>query len=120
MDKDGDGRLEPGPAERHVLRDELGVKTGLGKPRNLTLWAASGAMEYFELADALQDNGWPQDDRGEQDGKHHIECPFWHEHTTLHERADALLDEEGVALRPLDQGVPERPEVVRTAQQRGE
>jgi hypothetical protein len=56
-----------------------------GKPRNLTLWAASGAMQYFELADALQDNGWPQDDRGEQDGKHHIECPFWHEHTTLHD-----------------------------------
>lgn len=42
---------------------------------------AKGMLRHLELADVLQENGWPQDDRGEVDGKHHIECPFGHEHT---------------------------------------
>src|SRR5688572_10171688 len=39
VDKDGDGRLEPGPGENHVPRSDLGVKTPLAKPRNLAFFA---------------------------------------------------------------------------------
>ena len=39
VDRDGDGRLEPGPGENHVLRQELGVKTPLARPRNLAFFA---------------------------------------------------------------------------------
>jgi predicted P-loop ATPase len=48
---------------------------------DLRALAAKGVFQHLELADVLQENGWPQDDRGEVDGKHHIECPFAHEHT---------------------------------------
>ena len=39
VDKDADGRLEPGPGEDHVRRQELGTKTALAKPRNLAFFA---------------------------------------------------------------------------------
>jgi len=52
-----------------------------GEEINLRALAAKGVFQHLELADVLQENGWPQDERGEQDGKHHIECPFAHEHT---------------------------------------
>ena len=39
VDRDGDNVLDPGPGERHVLRQELGTKTGLLKPRHLAFFA---------------------------------------------------------------------------------
>ena len=38
----------------------------------------------------------------------------------LHEVADALLEEEGIALRPLDQELPDRGELGRPAEERVE
>ena len=38
VDKDGDNRLDPGPGEPHLLRQELGVKTGLAKPAPLAFF----------------------------------------------------------------------------------
>ena len=38
VDKDGDNRLEPGPGERHVVRQELGTKTALAKPTPLAFF----------------------------------------------------------------------------------
>jgi len=35
VDADGDNRLEPGPGERHVVRQDLGTKTALAKPSPL-------------------------------------------------------------------------------------
>jgi hypothetical protein len=52
-----------------------------GREIDLRKDAAKGVLRHLELADVLQENGWPQDERGEVDGKHHIECPFAHEHT---------------------------------------
>jgi hypothetical protein len=52
-----------------------------GKEIDLRAMAAKGLFQQLQLADVLQENGWPQDDRGCRDGKHHIECPFAHEHS---------------------------------------
>lgn len=52
-----------------------------GKDIDLGKASAKGLFQHLELADILQDNGWPQDDRGCRDGKHHIACPFEHEHS---------------------------------------
>jgi hypothetical protein len=52
---------------------------------DLRVSTAKGLLQHLELADVLQENGWPQDDRGCRDGKYHIECPFTHEHTEQHD-----------------------------------
>jgi predicted P-loop ATPase len=52
-----------------------------GDDLDLHVLAARGLFQHLELADALADNGWAQDDRGVVEGKHHIECPFNAEHT---------------------------------------
>lgn len=52
-----------------------------GTDIDLRAWAAVG-MPYLELADILRDGDWPLDDRGEQDGKLHIECPFEGQHSS--------------------------------------
>jgi predicted P-loop ATPase len=48
---------------------------------DLRVFAAKGGLATLELASVLADNGWPQDDRGVVDGKHHIECPFAEQHS---------------------------------------
>lgn len=49
---------------------------------DLRVLAAKDGFKSLELADVLQENGWPQDERGEIDGKHHIECPFADQHSS--------------------------------------
>lgn len=61
--------------------DYIWIDPETGQEINLRVLAARGGLQHLQLVDALQENGWPQDDRGEVDGKFHIECPFGHEHT---------------------------------------
>jgi hypothetical protein len=76
----------PGPV---AFRDERVAGRGADDDHLEYIWqdldlrvlAAKGVLRHLELADVLQDNGWPPDDRGCRDGKFHIECPFAHEHT---------------------------------------
>jgi len=49
---------------------------------DLNVLAGKGLFQHLQLADALLDNGWAQDERGVVDGKYHIECPFSAEHTS--------------------------------------
>jgi predicted P-loop ATPase len=92
---------EPKPRERtrrgyRSFRDDTTVGRGAddeqhdyiwhdpvdGQEFDLRVMAAKGGLQHLELASALLDNSWPQDVRGVVDGKHHIQCPFEHEHTS--------------------------------------
>ena len=53
-----------------------------GTDIDLRKWSVSG-MSQLPLADVLREGSWPLDDRGEQDGKLHIDCPFIDQHTSL-------------------------------------
>lgn len=75
-----DDRIEGRGSDDEPI-DYIWIDPETGQEINLRALAAKGGLQHLELVDALQENGWPQDDRGEQDGKFHIECPFNHEHT---------------------------------------
>lgn len=58
------------------------VDPGTGDEVDLRKWAVA-AMAHLPLADILVERGWPLDERGEHDGKVHVECPFQDQHTSL-------------------------------------
>ena len=93
--------------QRHILADDGGrLQQALRLRRQaIDAWGQDGVDRGREL-DALDGLDQP------------IRAPLARQRLGLHERADALLDEEGVALRPADQPALERLEGGVAAEQR--
>jgi predicted P-loop ATPase len=80
-------RTQRGP--RTFAEDRVQGRGGDDEPLDYTwedidlrVLAARGGLQHLELADLLAERGWPQDERGVVDGKHHIECPFAEQHSS--------------------------------------